>query len=90
MDEAGRVRVYLERHSLYSYGMESTVKILYENAELKSLLRTLWQRNGWDWQIVESNYQYTPNRRLSEIMPHRTDKHGEEDFVRAALKVIHE
>ncbi|MCM1159019.1 MAG: glycoside hydrolase family 3 C-terminal domain-containing protein [Bacteroidales bacterium] len=64
-------RVYLENETPYSYGLNSTIKTLYEQRELKQSLQKLWQKKAWDWQIVESNYQYTPNRRLSEVMPEK-------------------
>lgn len=61
--------VYYAGKNEYSYGLHSTVKTLYEVAELKTALQKLWEAKGWDWQIVESNYEYTPNRVLLEIMP---------------------
>lgn len=62
-------RVYLENHTPYSYGIYSTVKLLYEHEELRMALSRLWEEKKWDWQIVESNYQYTPNRTLYDILP---------------------
>lgn len=61
--------VYYAGKNEYSYGLHSTVKTLYEVPDLKSALQQLWQAKGWDWQIIESNYQYTPNRILQEILP---------------------
>ncbi len=62
-------RVYLVNQTPYSYGLNSTVKGLYEEPQLKECVKKLWDAKRWDWQIVESNYQYTPNRKLSEILP---------------------
>ena len=88
-DECQRVRVYLKAHNQYSYGLNTTVKVLYENAELKALVRTLWEDNGWDWQIVESNYQYTASRALCEILPEAPTPQSEEKFLAGAEKVKH-
>ncbi len=69
-------RVYLVNQTPYSYGLNSTVKVLYEEPQLKESVRNLWNAKQWDWQIVESNYQYTANRKLSEILPEAC---GEQD-----------
>ncbi len=62
-------RVYLENHTPYSYGMDSTIKVFYEHDQLKEYLYQLWKEKNWDWQIIESNYQYTPNRKLRDVLP---------------------
>lgn len=64
-----RKRVYLENQTPYSYGMTSTIKVFYEEEALKERLKDLWMSKHWDWQIIESNYQYTPNRKLVEVLP---------------------
>ena len=69
-------RVYLVNQTPYSYGLNSTVKVLYEEPQLKESVRNLWNAKQWDWQIVESNYQYTANRKLLEILPEAC---GEQD-----------
>ena len=67
-------RVYLENCTPYSYGMDSTIKILYEHDQLKELLYQLWKEKNWDWQIIESNYQYTPNRKLWDVLPEHCEE----------------
>ena len=62
-------RVYLKNETPYSYGLHSTVKIMYEKAALKQALLDLFAAEGWDRQIIETNYQYTPNKSLTEIFP---------------------
>ncbi len=83
-------RVYLVNQTPYSYGMNSTIKVLYEEPQLKESLRALWSAKQWDWQIVESNYQYTANRKLSEILPMACDEKDEaiRMFVSAVEKVV--
>ena len=61
--------VYYAGKNEYSYGLHSTVKTLYEVPDLKNALQQLWQAKGWDWELIESNYQYTPNRILQDIVP---------------------
>ena len=68
-DLAGMLRVYKEGESPYSYGLNSTVKVLFEKEELKKALYKLWEKEQLDPGIIESNYQYTPNRKLCEIIP---------------------
>ncbi len=68
-DIFAKERIYIECSSPYNYGWNSTVKTLYERSELKQALKVLWNAMDWDWGIVESNYQYTPNKTLREILP---------------------
>lgn len=68
-DLAGMIRVYKNGESPYSYGLNSTVKVLFEKQELKDALYALWDKEQLDPGIIESNYQYTPNRKLCEIIP---------------------
>jgi len=70
-------RVYLVNQTPYSYGLNSPVKVLYEEPQLKECVKSLWNTKQWDWQIVESNYQYTPNRKLSEILPEACGENDE-------------
>lgn len=86
-DEIGRIRIYLAGKSPYSYGRTSTIKTLYENEELRRILKDLWLGNNWDWGIVESNYQYTPNKRLEEIVP-EVPKSGFTEFEEKVSQVI--
>ncbi len=88
-DEQARQRVYLKNKNQYSYGLSSTVKVLYEREELKTALVSLWNANGWDWQIIESNYQYTNNRRLSETFPTEPTEESVNKFLSEAAEVRH-
>ncbi len=62
-------RVYVDCISPYSYGLDSTVKTIYEHEQLKAALKVLWDKKSWDWGNVESNYQYTSNKTIKEILP---------------------
>ena len=66
-------RVYVDCESPYSYGLDSTVKTVYEHEKLRMHLRSLWSKKEWDWGIVESNYEYTSNKKIREIIPQNTD-----------------
>lgn len=72
-------RVYLDVVSPYSYGLSSTVKTMYEHKELKAAVKKLWDAKQWDWGIVESNYQYTSNKTIMEIMPNPESQRMEKD-----------
>ena len=74
-------RFYLDAKTPYSYGVESSVKTIYEHPQLKELAIELWRTEGWDMGILESNYQYTNNKLLMDIVP---DKEAE------AIKVFDE
>ncbi len=83
-------RVYLRNCNQYSFGLHTTVKIMYEKAELKEALRKLWNSHSWDWQIIESNYQYTPNRRLSDVFPEPPTERCITVFLEDIASVRHE
>lgn len=66
-------RVYKKGTSPYSFGLNSTVKVMYENERLKKALYDWFRAEGLDRGIVDSNYQYTPSRRICEIIPSHVD-----------------
>jgi len=83
------IRVYLDIRSPYSYGFTSTVKIIFEKEALKEALFTLWKENDWDMQIIASNYQYTPNRTIEQIMPAAPGESSRQSFLAKVEKVRH-
>lgn len=83
------IRVYLDIRSPYSYGFTSTVKTIFEKDALKEALFTLWKENGWDMQIIASNYQYTPNRTIEQIMPAAPGESSRQAFLAKVEKVRH-
>ncbi len=83
------IRVYLDVRSPYSYGFTSTVKTIFEKEPLKEALFTLWKEMGWDMQIIASNYQYTPNRTIEQIMPAVPNENSRQAFLAKVEKVRH-
>ena len=83
------IRVYLDIRSPYSYGFSSTVKTIFEKEVLKEALFTLWKENDWDMQIIASNYQYTPNRTIEQIMPAAPTESSRQSFLAKIEKVRH-
>ena len=81
-------RVYLEGKSEYSYGINSTVKVMYEHSELKKALYDLWNREKWDIGIVESNYQYTSSHKLVEILPENIEVLRTKDSYKRFIETI--
>ncbi len=63
------VKLYLDVKTPYSYSVDSTVKTIYENVELKKIAFLLWEKYGWDVGIIKNSYQYTSNQLLKEIIP---------------------
>lgn len=88
-DIKGDIRVYLDTRSPYSYGFTSTVKTIFEKEPLKEALFTLWEEMGWDMQIIASNYQYTPNRTIEQIMPATPSESSRQSFLAKVEKVRH-
>ncbi len=88
-DIKGDIRVYLDTRSPYSYGFTSTVKTIFEKEPLKEALFTLWKEMGWDMQIIASNYQYTPNRTIEQIMPATPSESSRQSFLAKVEKVRH-
>ncbi len=88
-DEWQRIRSYLKNCNQYSYGLDTTVKVLFEQPRLRELMLGLWDENGWDHQIIAANYQYTPNRTLSEIMPAQPAADSVKRFLNGVAEVRH-
>lgn len=88
-DIKGDIRVYLDIRSPYSYGFTSTVKTIFEKEPLKEALFAVWKEMGWDMQIIASNYQYTPNRTIEQIMPAAPNESSRQSFLTKVEKVRH-
>ncbi len=73
-DIFGRERIYIDVKSPYSYGVNSTIKTLYEHKELRQALYELWKLYGFEEGILRSNYQYTASNRLKDIIPSDDEK----------------
>ena len=73
-DMFGRERVYIDVKSPYSYGMNSTIKTLYEHKELRQALYELWKLYGFEEGVLSSNYQYTASNKLKDIIPSDDDR----------------
>lgn len=96
-DVFGSERIYIDVKSPYSYSVNSAVKIICEQPELRKLAYELWSRQGWDTAMLDSNYQYTSGRKLSEVMDDISNDSSDtiqqkDEFVRAfnenAAKII--
>lgn len=70
-------RVYREGVSPYSYGLNSTIKVFFENPILRDILLHFWENENYDRGILESNYKYTPDKKLYEIFPKIVDSDTE-------------
>lgn len=85
-DIFGVKQIYVDVESPYRYSANSTVKVVFEHPELKTLADTLWKEQGWDTGVIANNYQYTPGRRLIDIMEdvdrRLMNEHKRESFIR--------
>lgn len=68
-DVFGKERLYIDVKSEYSYGINSTIKTLYEHEKLHKALYELWNSYGFEEGILNSNYQYTASNKLADIIP---------------------
>lgn len=78
-DVVGTIRVYKEGTSPYSYGLQSTIKVLYERPELKAALVDWWISEGLDIGMLNSTYQYSNSRKLAETIPSQVNTNPEEN-----------
>ena len=62
------VRIYLETKSPYSYGINTTIKVIYDNEPLRDLTKKLWAAYGMDVGMLDNDYQYTAHRKLSQVL----------------------
>lgn len=62
------LRIYLNCKSVYSYGPDTSIKEFYENPELKERLFSFLKENNIDSRLTDSNYQYTPQKSIKEVL----------------------
>ena len=61
-------RFYLDVTSTYSFGINSSVKTVYENPSLKEIFLKFLEKMKWETSSFESCYQYTPSRSLFDVI----------------------
>ena len=62
------LKVYLDTKSPYSYSIESSIKVIYDNDKLRELTKKLWASYGIDVAMLDNDYQYTAHRKLSQVL----------------------
>lgn len=62
------IRVRYDGDSPYSYGLNSTMKVIYEQPELKQAFYRWWRAEGLDVGAPDSCYQYANHCKLSEFL----------------------
>lgn len=67
-DVWGTLKVYLDTKSPYSYSIESSIKVIYDNDKLRELTKKLWASYGIDVAMLDNDYQYTAHRKLSQVL----------------------
>lgn len=81
-DVKGCIRIYLDVDSKYRYGLDSTIRTLYEHKKLRDLLFAFWDSCQYDPGILYSVYQYTASQTLREIMPLDAPREKVDDFLK--------
>ncbi|MDO5127651.1 MAG: glycoside hydrolase family 3 N-terminal domain-containing protein [Eubacteriales bacterium] len=72
-DIVASVRVYKSGKSPYSYGLQSSVKVMFETPVLKAALLAWWQAENLDIGILYDTYQYSNSKKLQDIIPSKVD-----------------
>ncbi len=80
-----RMRVYLDTKSPYSYSINSSIKVIYDNEQLREWTKVLWSQFGMDVAMLDNDYQYTSHRKLSQVLadvsPSVADENKKKEFV---------
>lgn len=67
-DEFGRKRIYIDVKSMYSYGINSTMKTIFDSKELRECLYKVWESFKLDLGIIEDAYQYFSSKTLEKVI----------------------
>lgn len=62
------LRVYLDTKTPYSYGINSSIKVIYDNEQLREMTKKLWASYDMDVAMLDNDYQYTAHRKLSQVL----------------------
>ncbi len=60
--------VYADIGSPYSYGENTSVKVIMENDELKTILRDFFAETGLPWTVLLTSYEYTAQDTIGMIL----------------------
>jgi len=61
-------KVYADVESPYSYGANTSVKIIMEKEELKSIAKEFFEQKGLPWAAMLTSYRYTAQDTIEEIL----------------------
>lgn len=61
-------RVYADVVSPYTYGENTSVKVIMENAELKAVLRAFFEEMQLPWTAILTSYEYTAQDTIGLIL----------------------
>ena len=61
-------KVYAEVESPYSYGANTSVKIIMERAELKNIVKEFFAEQGLPWAAMLTSYEYTAQDTIELIL----------------------
>lgn len=70
-DLQGECVVYADVTSLYSYGADTSVKIIMENKVLRNLVQEFFTEKNLPWSDILTSYEYTAQDRIEAILEQR-------------------
>ncbi len=97
-DVKGKISVYMNIKSPYSYSADSPIRVIYNNRELRELAYAMWDRYSLDKENINNNYKYTSHRTLRDILMDISDSDISQekklklmdDFNRLSMGVVKE
>lgn len=81
-------KVYAEVESPYSYGANTSVKILMEREELKSKVKNFFTEKKFPWAAMLTSYEYTAQDTIEEILAQVGCAGEERKELYAALRMV--
>ncbi|MBQ8317495.1 MAG: glycoside hydrolase family 3 C-terminal domain-containing protein [Lachnospiraceae bacterium] len=85
-----RMRVYLDTKSPYSYSINSSIKVIYDNDSLREWTKALWSQFGMDVAMLDNDYQYTAHRKLSQVLADVSDSVADEEKKKKFVEIFNQ
>ncbi len=83
-------QIYINLRSPYSYSIDTSIKVIYDNEPLRDLTKKLWSAYGMDVAMLDNDYQYTAHRKLSQVLADVSLNVLSEDKKKEFVKVYNE
>lgn len=80
--------VYADVTSPYSYGANTSVKVLMEYAPLKSVLRRFFEKHSLPWSAVLTSYEYTAQDTIGQLLAQHDCPEERRQVLYSALRQV--